>query len=57
MHAVTEMATWNGEMAKIRQNRQICRPDIALTNLTKIRRIRQLGRLGRTQSLEKWNEI
>ena len=20
MHAVTEMATWNGEMAKIRQN-------------------------------------
>ena len=55
MHAVTEMATWNGEMAKIRQNRQICRPDIALTNLTKIRRNRQLGRLGRTQSLEKWN--
>ena len=57
MHAVTEMATWNGEMAKIRQNRQICRADIALTNLTKIRRNRQLGRLDRTQSLEKWNEI
>ena len=40
-------------MAKIRQNRQIYRPDIALTNLTKIRKNRQLGRLGRTQSLEK----
>ena len=57
MHAVTEMATWNGEMAKIRQNRQISRADFALTNLTEIRRNRQLGRLGRTQSLEKWNEI
>ena len=55
MHAVTEMATWNGEMAKIRQNRQICRADFALTNLTEIRRNRQLGRLGRTQSLETWN--
>ena len=37
---------------KIRQNRQICRADFALTNLTEIRRNRQLGRLGRTQSLE-----
>ena len=38
---------------KIRQNRQICRADFALTNLTEIRRNRQLGRLGWTQSLEK----
>ena len=37
---------------KIRQNRQICRADFALTNLTETRRNRHLGRLGRTQSLE-----
>ena len=40
---------------KIRQNRQICRADFDLTNLTDIRRNRPLGRLGRTQSLEKLN--
>ena len=53
MHAVTEMAICNGEMAKIRQNRQICRAEFAFTNLTEIRRNRQLGRLDWTQSLEK----
>ena len=37
---------------KIRQNRQICRADFALTDLTDIRNNRQLGRLGRTQSLQ-----
>ena len=40
-------------MAKIRQNRRICRADFALTNLTEIGRNRQLGQLGWTQSLEK----
>ena len=38
---------------KIRQNRQICRADFALTNLNEIRGNRQLGPLGWTQSLEK----